>query len=181
VAFRSHICSKSIVGDRQQEDLVKASLWALLGLFVLLDAGTSLRAQDSEKRTWRLTDESGESRLDYGAENAEDTPIAFSCKAGRSVVDVWINETGKGVKANRTVTASLTAGRTIAKVSGKTLPNEEAGTPSFQGEMPAKDPLFAALANEQTLGFVVGSSRDKVPLKEIGDKADRFGRLCQKK
>ena len=160
---------------------MKASLWALLGLFVLVDAGTSLRAQDSDKRTWRLTDEAGESRLDYGTENAEDTPIAFSCKAGGGIVDVWINETGKGVKANRSMTASLTAGRTTAKVRGKTLPNEEAGTPSFQGEMPAGDPLFAALAKEQTLGFVVGPSRDKVPLKEIGDKADRFSRSCQKK
>jgi hypothetical protein len=65
--------------------------------------------------------------------------------------------------------------------AGKTLPNEEAGTPSFQGKQPANDPLFAALSKERILVFVVGPSRDQVPLQDIGDKADRFSRLCRKK
>ena len=119
-------------------------------------------------------------RLDYGTDNAEDTPIAFSCKAGRGRVEVWINETSKGVKPGRSMTASLTAGRTVSKVRGKTLPNEEAGTPSFLGTLPANDPLFAALSKERIFVFVVGPSREQVPLRDIGDKADRFSRLCQK-
>ena len=120
-------------------------------------------------------------RLEYGTDNPEDTPIAFYCKAGEGRVEVWINETGKGVKPNRTMTASLTAGRTTSKVRGKTLPNEEAGTPSFEGTLPANDPLFATLSKERSLVFVVGPSRERVPLEELGDKADRFSRLCQKK
>ena len=158
---------------------MKVSLLTLLGLFVVVDASTLLRAEESEERTWRL-EEDDQPRLDYGTDNAEDTPIAFSCKAGRGVVDVWINETGKGVKPRRSMTASLTAGRTTSKVRGKTLPNEEAGTPSFEGTMPANDPLFAALSKERILVFVVGPSRDQVPLRDIGDKSDRFSRLCQK-
>jgi hypothetical protein len=47
--------------------------------------------------------------------------------------------------------------------------------------MPANDPLFAALPKERSLVIVVGPSRDQVPLRDIGDKADRFSRLCQKK
>ena len=109
---------------------MKVSLLALLGLFVVVDAIALLRAEDSEERTWRLTVEQNEPRLEYGTDNPEDTPIAFSCKVRGGFVDVWINETGKGVKPNRTMTASLTAGRTTSKVRGKTLPNEEAGTPS---------------------------------------------------
>ena len=157
---------------------MKVSLLALLGLFVLVDASTLLRAEQSEKRTWRL--DADQPRLDYGTDNPEDTPIAFSCKAGRGRVEVWINETGKGVKASRSMVASLTAGRTTSKVRGKTLPNEEAGTPSFHGTLPANDPLFAALSKERILVFVVGPSRDQVPLRDIGNKADRFSRLCQK-
>ena len=160
---------------------MKVSLLALLGLFVLVDASTSLRAEEFEKRTWRLTVEADHPRLDYGTENVEDIPIAFSCKAGRGLVDVWINETGKGVKPGRSMTASLTAGRTTSKVRGKTLWNEEAGTPSFEGTQPANDPLFAALSKERVLVFVVGPSRHQVPLQDIGDKADRFSRLCQKR
>jgi hypothetical protein len=160
---------------------MKVSLLALLGLLGLVDASTLLRAEQSEKRTWRLTVEANEPRLDYGTNNPEDTPIAFSCKAGRGLVNVWINETGKGVRPGRSMIASLTAGRTTSKVRGKTLPNEEAGTPSFEGTLPASDPLFATLSKERVLVFVVGPSRGQVPLRDIGDKADRFSRLCQKK
>ena len=157
---------------------MKVSLLALLGLFVLVDASPSLRAEESEKRTWRF--DAKEARLEYGTDNVEDVPIAFSCTAGRGVVDVWINETGRGVKAGRSMTASLTAGRTTSKVRGKTMTNEEAGTPSFEGTQKANDPLFAALSKERVLVFVVGPSRHQVPLRDIGDKADRFSRLCQK-
>jgi len=165
---------------RRRELFAAAGVLALLGLFVLLDARTLLRAEESAKPTWRLEVEADQPRLDYGTDNAEDTPIAFSCEAGRGLVEVWINETGKGVKPSRSMIASLTAGRTMSKVRGKTMPNEEAGTPSFSGTVPANDPLFAALSKERILVFVVGPSRQQVPLRDIGDKADRFSRLCQK-
>jgi hypothetical protein len=77
--------------------------------------------------------------------------------------------------------ATLTAGGTTSKVRGKTLPNEEAGTPSFSGTLPANDPLFAVLSKERILVFVVGPSRGQVPLRDIGNKTDRFNRLCHKK
>jgi hypothetical protein len=166
---------------RRREWLTVAGILALLGPFDSVNASTAASAQQSDKRTWRLTVEGKEPRLDYGTNNPEDTPIAFSCTAGRGLVDVWINETSHGVKPGRSLTASLTAGRTTSQVRGKTLPNEEAGTPSFSGTQPANDPLFATLAKERFLVFVVGPSRDKVPLRDIGDKADRFSRLCQKK
>ena len=159
---------------------MKLSSLALLGIFVVAGA-SPLRAQEDDKTMWRLTVEENEPRLDYGSNNAEDTPIAFSCKAGKGSVAVWINETSRGVKARRSMTASLTAGGTTSKVPGKTLPNEEAGTPSFSGSMKLSDPLFATLGKEKSLVFVVGRSRDQVPLDDIGDKADRFLRLCQKK
>ena len=166
---------------------MKVSPLALLGLFVLVGTNTLLRAEETEKRTWseertwRLEVEKDHVRLDYGTDNVEDIPIAFSCKAGRGLVDLWINETSHGVKPGRSMTASLTAGRTTSKVRGKTSRNEEAGTPSFEGTQPANDRLFAALSKERDLVFVVGPSRDQVPLRDIGDKADRFSRLCQKR
>jgi hypothetical protein len=159
---------------------MQVSLLALLGLFVLVDASTLSRAEESEERTWRLTVEANQPRLDYGTDNAEDTPIAFFCTTGRGRVEVMISETSRGVKPGRSMTASLTAGRTTSQVRGKTLPNEDAGTPSFQGTQPANDPLFAALSKERLLVFVVGPSRQQVPLRDIGNKADRFSRLCQK-
>ncbi len=145
--------------------------WVIAG--VLLIAVTApLSAQPADKRTWRLRTEAGQSYLTYGTDNAEDTPITFSCKAGRGTVEAFINETAAGVKAGRSMSASLT---------GRTLTNEEAGTPSFKGTMAAGDPLFTALRQAKQLGMTVGPSRQQVPLKEIGDKADKFAKLCAKR
>ena len=79
------------------------------------------------------------------------------------------------------MSASLTSGTVTATLPGRTLTNEEAGTPSFQGSMAAGDPLFAALRQAKQLAMTVGPSRQQVPLKEIGDKADKFAKLCAKR
>ena len=148
---------------------------------LLIAVFAPLSAQQADKRTWRLRTEAGQSYLTYGTDNAEDTPITFSCKAGRGAVDAFINETAVGVKANRSMSASLTADAVTAKLPGRTLTNEEAGTPSFKGSMASSDPLFAALRQAKQLVMTVGPSRQQVPLKEIGDKGDKFARLCAKR
>jgi len=148
---------------------------------LLIAVTAPLSAQQADKRTWRLRTEAGQSFLTYGTDNAEDTPITFSCKGGRGTVDAFINETGAGVKAGRSMSASLTADAVTAKLPGRTLTNEEAGTPSFKGTMAAGDPLFAALRPAKQLVMIVGPSRQQVPLKEIGDKADKFAKLCAKR
>ena len=147
----------------------------------LLIAVTAPLYAQQDKRTWRLRTEAGQSMLTYGTDNAEDTPITFSCKAGRGAVEAFINETGAGVKAGRSMSASLTADGVTAKLRGRTLTNEEAGTPSFQGAMAAGDPLFAALRQAKQLVMMVGPSRQQVPLKEIGDKGEKFAGLCAKR
>jgi hypothetical protein len=148
---------------------------------LLMAVTAPLCAQQNDKRTWRLRTEAGQSYLTHGTDNAEDTPITFSCKAGHGTVEAFINETGAGVKAGRSMTASLTADAVIAKLPGRTLTNEEAGTPSFKGMMAANDPLFAALRRAKQLVMIVGPSRQQVPLKEIGDKGDKFAGLCAKR
>src|SRR6195952_4854674 len=102
---------------------------------LLIAASASLCAQQGDKRTWRLRTEAGQSNLTYGTDNAEDTPITFSCKAGRGAVEAFINETAVGVKAGRSMSASLVADSVTAKLPGRTMTNEEAGTPSFMGTM----------------------------------------------
>lgn len=148
---------------------------------LLIAVTAPLSAQQADKRTWRLKTEAGQSHLTYGTDNAEDTPITFSCKARSGTVEAFINETGVGVKAGRSMSASLSADAVTAKLSGRTLTNEEAGTPSFQGAMTSGDPLFAALRQAKQLVMTVGPSRQTVPLKEIGDKGAKFSGLCAKR
>jgi hypothetical protein len=126
---------------------------ALLGLLLLADAHAS-RARSNLTGEPGGTVQAGETELTYGTNNAEDTPVTFSCKTGQGTVRVFINETGRGVKPGRSMTASLTAGPTTSKIKGRTLVNEEAGSPSFAGTLPASDPLFAALAKAPLLVMV---------------------------
>lgn len=161
--------------------LVAARILALLGLFVLADAAASLHAEQAEQRTWRLKVDANQSYLAYGTDNEEDTAIAFSCKPGRGLVEVFIGETSGALKPGQTVTASLTAGTTTSKVRGKTLPNEEAGVPSFRGTQPASDPLFAALSKARAFVMAVGPWRQELPLQDMGDKADRLSGTCRKR
>jgi hypothetical protein len=149
-------------------------------MLLVVGTATPSYAQDDDKRTWRLKLADGQAMLDYGTNNAEDTPIALSCRAGGGTVTAFIGETGKGVKPGRTLTATLAAGPVTSKLRGRTLPNEEAGVPSFEGKLPISDPLFAALSKGRFLVMTVGPSRQQVPLAEIGDKGDRFIRSCRK-
>jgi hypothetical protein len=56
------------------------------------------------------------------------------------------------------------AGRTTSKVQGQTMPNEQAGVPSFDGKQPASEPLFAALSKAQVLVIAVEPSRGATEL-----------------
>ena len=150
-------------------------------VLVLIATTLAAYAQPADKRTWRLRTVDGQSMLSYGTDNAEDTPITFRCKPGQGVVKVFINETGVGVKPRQSMSASLIAGSVTAKLQGRTLVNEEAGTPSFEGSLPGSDPLFPALRQAKSLVMVVGPSRQQVPLRELGDKADKFEGLCRKR
>jgi len=149
------------------------------GLFLLMSA--AVQAQPEDKVTWRLKTEANNAALAYGIDNPEGTPIVFNCRPGSGTVKVFFSETSKAFKPGQSVTASLTAGRVTAKMSGRMLPNEEAGVPSFEGTLPASDPMFAAVSSAQTLTMAIRSWRQSVPLRELGNKADRFNGQCRKR
>src|SRR4051794_36288116 len=102
-----------------------------LGLFLMMSTGA--QAQPEDKVTWRLRTEANNAVLAYGIDNAEGTPIVFNCRAGSGAVGVFFSETSEAFKPGRSATATLTAGRVTAKMTGRLLPNEEAGVPSFEG------------------------------------------------
>jgi hypothetical protein len=158
--------------------LMRVQFIALFGALCWLQPSASARAEQSENRTWRLQNETGRSVLAYGSDNAEDTPITFSCKIRSGRVRVFISETSQRLKPNRSITVTLTAGRVNSRVSGRTRPNEEAGIPSFEGTMSARDSLFTSLSNAQSLSMVVARSRREVPLNSMGNKAKEFAKSC---
>ncbi len=151
---------------------------ALSAIAVIACSTQSLKAQQYK---WQLMKESaGEAMLAYGGESAEDMPLQLSCKRRSGVIDVFVAETSKALKPNRQIDATLAAASVRSSVAGKTLPNEDAGVPSFQSTMQATDPLLDALAGANSLSIDVGASHQQIPLKGIGNKSREFATLCRK-
>jgi hypothetical protein len=160
--------------------IAKLIFCLICGLLLVCTGRTApARAQESA-RTWRLGQDEGKVFLAYGSDSAEDTPIAFNCKAGSGAITVFVAETDAALKPMQKVTAIFAAGPIRSKVPGKTVPNEDAGVPSFEGTLAATDPLFAALSNADDLSIDVGVAHQDVPLQLIGDKAVEFPGLCRK-
>lgn len=151
-----------------------------LVLLASTEQSTPARAQQSEHRTWRLSQDASKVTLAFGSDNAEDTPVVFTCNAGSGAVSVFVAETDAELKPKRKVTAIFTAGASESKVPGRAVANEDAGIPSFEGRLPATDPLFAALSTADDLSISVGSALQDVPLQLIGEQATEFAGLCRK-
>jgi len=155
-----------------------AFLLATTGAATPLTSAT--RAADA--RVWTLSgvEEKGPDRiyLVYGVPETDDSLAGFSCKPGSGVVKLFVSETNEKLKAGKSVAATLSVGETNAKVAGKLMPNEEAGAPSFEGRLPANDPVFGAMAGGEKLMVAVGSSRWTAPLKGVTEKVRKFAEAC---
>lgn len=118
--------------------------------------------------------------LNYGVPETDDSFGAFRCKPQSGVVMLFISETSEKLKPGKSATASLSVGEVQTKVAGKLMPNEEAGVPSFQGRLPATDPIFDAMATGETLAAAVGPSKQTAPLKGAAEKVEKFVAACAK-
>ncbi len=118
--------------------------------------------------------------LGFGVPETDDSLGSFTCKPGSGAVKIWIAETSDKLKAGEKATAILSVGETKAKVAGKLMPNEEAGVPSFEGSIAAKDPIFAAMVGGDTLVVAVGPAKHDAPLTGAGEKFKKFAAACAK-
>jgi hypothetical protein len=160
--------------------MITKGLCCLIGGLLLWCTGPSLpvQAQQSEARTWRLSQDEGKIVLAFGS--AKDTPVVFNCKPGSGTITVFVAETDAALKPNQKVTAIFAADAIQSRVPGKTAVNEEAGVPSFEGTLAATNPLFAALSNADDLSIDIGVAHQDVPLQLIGDTAAELSGLCRK-
>ncbi|MGD9658568.1 MAG: hypothetical protein AB7U61_13200, partial [Methylocystis sp.] len=106
---------------------------------------------------------------------------SFTCAPGSGVVKIWIAETSDRLKAGGKAAATLSVGQKATKVAGKLVPNEEAGVPSFEGSLPAKDPIFAAMTGGETLNIAIGGAQRMAPLADATEKFKKFVAACAKR
>lgn len=166
--------------NRYPTGLLKRALAICVSLGLLCGAALA-----KEGRVWTLSGldkkKSEDFSLDYSVPESDYITITFGCKAKSGAVDVFISETSPKLKPGRKAAATLAVGDAKATFPGKLLVNEDAGAPSFEGSVPAKEPLFAALAGGVgTLAITVGPSTDTVTLKGAGGKFAKFNAACAK-
>lgn len=157
-------------------------LAALCAIVLIAGPIPSLSAQEEVvTRQWQLSKGGdGQPTLVYGTDSPEDMTIAFDCEPRSGVIRVFVAETNEALKPNRQINATLAAGSTRSRVAGKTVPNEDASVPSFEGTLPATDPLLDALTRARNLSIDVGAWHGQVPLQDIGNKSRELARLCRK-
>lgn len=154
---------------------------AIVGLALCLPESPA-RAGDA--RVWILSglEEKKPDRifLAYAVPESDDIFGAFSCRPHNGSVTIFFSETSQKLKPGKSATAVLFVGETRASVPGKLTPNEEAGVPSFEGRIPADDPIFAAMASGEKLVATVGPSKQTAPLKGAAEKFRKFAAACAK-
>jgi hypothetical protein len=153
------------------------ALSSVLAVALSIVSLVSARADDKPK--WTMNSEKTEVTLAYG-DDSEETDLALICKPHSNSVKIFVGETDKSLKPKMQVTVTFSAGAAKATVAGKTLPNELAGIPSFEGELAATDPLFDAMATAPSISIKVAKATRDIPLKTMGSKAGAFSKACRK-
>ncbi|ULO23335.1 hypothetical protein [Methylocystis sp. SB2] len=157
--------------------------FALTGVLSFL--GLSGLCAQTDQRVWTLgglEEKNADSiYLGYGVPESDDSLGSFTCAPGSGLVKIWIAETSNKLKAGGKSTAIFSVGEKTAKVAGKLVPNEEAGVPSFEGSLPAKDPIFAAMVGGETLDIAVGGTKRSAPLADAAEKFKKFAAACAKR
>jgi hypothetical protein len=158
-------------------------IFALAGALSIL-ALSGLCAQTAQ-RVWTLggleEKDADSIYLGYGVPESDDSLGSFTCAPGSGVVKIWIAETSDRLKAGDKATATLSVGQKTTKVAGKLVANEEAGAPSFEARLPAKDPIFAAMTGGDTLNIAIGGAQRTAPLAEATEKFKKFAAACGKR
>src|SRR5262245_55206377 len=144
--------------------MTSAVLAVLFATSVIACSISSPNAQPAEQtRQWRLGKAvDGQLTLVFGTRSGEDMAIAFHCMPRGGVIGVFVAETAEALELNRPITATLSAGSARSSVPGKTIPNEDAGAPSFEGTLSTTDPLLDAMAKAKSLSIGVGGWRTQV-------------------
>ncbi len=158
----------------------KLAVAGALILVMVIRAGAQ-----TDQRVWTLgglEEKNADSiYLGYGVPESDDSLGSFTCTPGSGLVKIWIAETSAKLKAGGKTTAILSVGEKTAKVAGKLVPNEEAGVPSFEGSLPAKEPIFAAMTSGETLEIAVGGAKRTAPLANATEKFKKFAAACAKR
>jgi hypothetical protein len=132
----------------------------------------------AQERQWSLDRGDDDAYLVFGVPETDDVGISFWCTMHTGIVNIFVPEVDPRVATAKTLTFTLSAGETVARIEGKTTVSPETGTTSLEARVPDSQPIFAALKNADRFKIKVGKEENVYPLIDA-DVAGLFS-LCKK-
>ena len=147
----------------------------LLSISLIAGFSTSAAAQE---RQWTLDAGDEDAYLIFGVPESDDVGISFWCTIQSGEISIFVPEADPTMKPGITVPFTITAGKTTAKLRGKTTANEEAESISLETKIADSNPIFAAMKQVDRFKVKVGSEENIFPL--IDADVARLLALCKK-
>ena len=147
----------------------------LLSISLIAGFSTSAAAQE---RQWSLDAGDEDAYLIFGVPESDDVGISFWCTNQSGEISIFIPEADSTMKPGTTVSFTITAGRTVAKLKGKTTANEEAGSTSLETKIADSSPIFSAMKQVDRFKVKAGGEENIFPLIDA-DVAGLLA-LCKK-
>ncbi|MBL8788964.1 MAG: hypothetical protein JNM45_00610 [Rhizobiales bacterium] len=136
-------------------------------------------AVHAQEREWMLDAADEDAFLVFGVPETDDVGVSLWCKLGSAKVRLYFPEGSPELKPNSTAAYVLTVGDRNYKLRGKTTANDLTGSTSVETELPASDPLFAALLKADRFVAKIGKHELTYPLIDTG--LDNLLKLCTEK
>jgi hypothetical protein len=148
-----------------------------LSLAISLLAGLSASAA-AQERQWSLDTGGDDAFLVFGVPETDDVGVSLWCGMRSGEISIFVPEVDSSLEPGKTIAFTLAAGKTVAKLEGKTTANEEAGTTSLEARVSDSQPVFAAMKKADRFKIRAGKEENVYPLID----ADVTGllALCKK-
>ena len=147
----------------------------LAGITFIATTTTAWAADDYQ---WVFNDSGKVVELSYLIPDSDAINLIFSCNKADKRGSFTLVESTSKLEGKKKATLTLRVGGKDYKLKGKLSPNEEAGTPSFDTDIPLKSPVWAALAKAKDFETTIADLHDTHPLK--GADMVKFVKACGK-
>jgi hypothetical protein len=127
-------------------------------LFLLLSPAVA------QEREWSFDSSEDEAFMIFGVPESDDVGVSFWCTLRSGEIRLFLPQASEKLKANEPAKFEVSVGGQSFILTGMGLPNEEAGTMSIEGRLPAGDRLFKALQDADRFSVTVSGEKQTFPL-----------------
>ncbi|SDR62449.1 hypothetical protein SAMN05519103_07943 [Rhizobiales bacterium GAS113] len=143
-------------------------------------SGKAQAASGQPEPSWTLGREKDGLTLFYGLPNGTDAVITFVCMARSGDVSIRVPQDLARGSVDRSQSISLTLGGVRSSFAGSVSDDPVSGGLLVSVTVPARNPMFTALAGPGGMRIEGKGFTKIVPLRMIGEKLRQFLATCRK-